>query len=215
MEIWKDVVGFEGCYKVSNLGQVKSLERLVLNNGGLQRRQEKILKAHKDVRGYLSVVLCKDGKTFPRTIHRLVAEAFIPNPENKPIVDHLDTNPANNRVDNLRWTTQQENCMNPLTRVNNSNSKKGHPGHKVNYTEEAREKMRKARLGKKLSEETKAKISKSRKGIKHSSETIERIAQAHKGVPRSEKTKKKLSEAHKGKLKGKHWKIEGGKRQWY
>ena len=107
-EIWKNVEGFEGLYEVSNLGRVKALDRYVVNNGGLQHKKERILKQRINKNKHCTVVLCKDGKTYPRLVHRLVAIAFIPNPDNKPIIDHIDTDPTNNRVDNLRWVTQQE-----------------------------------------------------------------------------------------------------------
>ena len=96
-EIWKDVVGFEGKYQVSNLGNVKSFlrgEHLLRLNGG---------------RKYIQVVLCKDGKTYARLVHRLVAEAFIPNPHNLSCVNHKDENPKNNCVYNLEWCSYQYN----------------------------------------------------------------------------------------------------------
>lgn len=139
-EEWKAIDGFEGFYEVSNFGKIKSLERRVMNNGGLQRRHEKILKEHHGPTGHCLVVLCKDGKTYPRLVHRLVAVAFIPNPEDKPVVDHIDTNPMNNRIDNLRWVTTKENCNNELTRKHNSESKTGRV-----FSEEARRKMSEAR----------------------------------------------------------------------
>ena len=106
-EIWKDVVGYEGLYQVSNLGRVKSLERLDKNNHPVK---EKILKQACDGvgKGYLYVNLGRMGRG---KIHRLVAEAFIPNPYNKPEVNHIDGNTKNNRVDNLEWVTHQENCI--------------------------------------------------------------------------------------------------------
>lgn len=161
-EIWKPISGFDGYYEVSNLGRVKALERLVENNGGMQRKHEKILKEHCS-RGHSTVVLCKDKKTYPRLVHRLVAQEFIPNPENKPIVDHIDTNGFNNRVDNLRWVTQQENCMNPLTREHNSKSKMGHRGYLTNHTEESKQKMREKALGRIVSDETRKKLSERKK----------------------------------------------------
>ena len=122
LEIWKDIKGFEGIYQVSNTGKVKSLARVVkTKNGHYQSYNEKILKTQKT--GYCLVMLCKERKRFPRQVHRLVAEAFIPNPENKPFIDHIDTNPQNNNIDNLRWVTQKENCLNPISRKNNSLSK--------------------------------------------------------------------------------------------
>lgn len=175
IEQWKEIKGFEGLYEVSNTGKVKALERKVMNNGGLQKRHEKILKPSKS-KYYLSVVLCKDGKTYPKTIHRLVAEAFISNPENKPVVDHIDANTENNCVDNLRWVTQKENCLNPITRKNNSLSKMGHKGYLTHHTEESKKKMSEKAKGRKLTEEQKK---------------------------------------HLNEIRGKHWKVEGGKRVWY
>lgn len=124
VEEWRAVEGFEGLYEVSNFGEVKALERYVENNGGMQHRSERILKPNLTGR-YSSVVLCKGGKIYPYLIHRLVAETFIPNPQGKPVVDHIDTITRNNVVSNLRWVTISENCMNPLTRKRNSASKTG------------------------------------------------------------------------------------------
>ena len=161
-EKWKAVDGFEGFYEVSNLGRVKALERLVENNGGMQRKHEKILKENRS-NGHAVVVLCRDKKTYPKFVHRLVAQAFIPNPEGKPVVDHLDTNALNNRVENLRWVTQQENCMNPLTREHNSKSKMGHRGYLTHHTEASKQKMREKALGRIVSDETRKKLSERKK----------------------------------------------------
>lgn len=100
-EEWLSVPGFEGLYEVSNTGKVKSLKK----NG----HKELILKQYFDRYGYLKVYLYKNKKPHYLTVHRLVALAFIPNPENKNTVDHIDCNRANNRVDNLRWATMIEN----------------------------------------------------------------------------------------------------------
>jgi len=108
-EIFKDVKGYEGIYKVSNLGNVKSMERI--SNGGYYRVKEKILNKHKNKAGYEYVGLYLEGKSTTRTVHQLVAIAFlnhIPNGYNL-IVDHIDNNPSNNRVDNLQITTPREN----------------------------------------------------------------------------------------------------------
>lgn len=95
-EEWKPVVGYEGLYKISNLGNV------VKNNGVM------VSKIETD-KGYLSVNLRKNFSSKLHKIHRLVSYAFIPNPHNKPQVDHIDGNKQNNHVDNLRWCTQREN----------------------------------------------------------------------------------------------------------
>lgn len=118
MEIWKDIKGYEGLYQVSNLGRVKSLERIV--NFGNQQRivKEKILSPRDNGNGYKTV--CLQSKYF--YIHRLVAQTFIPNPDNKPQVDHIDTNKSNNCVDNLRWATHSENMNNPATKTKRTKS---------------------------------------------------------------------------------------------
>lgn len=109
-EIWRPVIEFEGLYEISNFGRVKSIEKSVNNNGGLQYRKEKILKPHRNIHGYLQVDLSKN-KTFTKTIHRMVALAFIPNPMNKAQVNHKDGNKINNFVDNLEWATPSENTL--------------------------------------------------------------------------------------------------------
>lgn len=102
-EIWKDVVGYEGLYQVSNLGRVKSL-------GFDKWHKGKILKPSYDSKGnYLFIGLHADGKVTQRNVHRLVAEAFIPNPNNLPCVNHIDEIKTNNRADNLEWCTIEYN----------------------------------------------------------------------------------------------------------
>lgn len=121
MEIWKDIIGYEGLYQVSNLGRVKSLERIVICGngcGGMHTVKEKILTPHIEKNGYLRVNLKNLGKSNKLSIHKLVAQAFIPNPNNKQQIDHINTDRTDNRVENLRWVTAKENCNNPLTLEN-------------------------------------------------------------------------------------------------
>jgi hypothetical protein len=106
IEIWKNVIGFEGSYQVSNLGRVKSLARVDRSGHKLQ---ERILKNTIDSYGYLVVGLFKNSVNHTHKVHRIVATIFIPNPENKPQVNHINGNKLNNIVDNLEWATHQEN----------------------------------------------------------------------------------------------------------
>ena len=124
-EIWKDIKGYEG-YQVSNLGRVRSLDRIDSNNHPLKGV---ILKPYISNSGYLLVGLYKQQKRDRKLLHRLVAEAFIPNPDNKPEIDHINTIKTDNTVflnkdgsinyekTNLRWTTRKENINNQLTKA--------------------------------------------------------------------------------------------------
>ncbi|MCI1958982.1 MAG: NUMOD4 motif-containing HNH endonuclease [Clostridia bacterium] len=109
-KIWKDVKNYEGLYQISNLGEVKSLSKKVGKGKGYIK-PEKILKQTISKDGYFKVTLCKDGKTKYFRVHRLVAQAFIPNLEDKPVVNHIDENKLNNYVDNLEWVTEEENKL--------------------------------------------------------------------------------------------------------
>ena len=115
MEEWKDIKGYEGIYQISNKGRVKTL--------GNNRRKEKIREGIEDNRGYKRISLCKNGKEKKYSIHRLVAQAFLPNPDNLPVVNHKDENKLNNNVENLEWCTQEYNV--------NYSSSNGRPGKKV------------------------------------------------------------------------------------
>jgi hypothetical protein len=108
LETWKDIAGYEGMYQVSNTGKIKSLKRYRTNYSKLQLVPEKIKSLRKDPQGYLQVDLYKNNKQDCRRIHRVVAEAFIPNPENKPTVNHIDGDRNNNDVTNLEWADHRE-----------------------------------------------------------------------------------------------------------
>lgn len=106
MEEWRDIIGYEGKYQVSNLGRIKSLSRI--DSRG-HKRKEKILIGNPNTDKYLEVYLYKNGEREPFLVHRLVAQAFIPNHKNLPDVNHKDENPTNNHVDNLEWCTKEYN----------------------------------------------------------------------------------------------------------
>ncbi|WPH68848.1 HNH endonuclease [Enterococcus phage EF-M80] len=115
IEEWKDIEGYEGLYQVSNLGRVK-------RSKGKYMKSERILMLFINTPGYLQVMLCKNNKCKKFTVHRLVANAFIPNPENKPQVNHIDEDKTNNMVSNLEWVTAKEN-VNHGTRNERSSKK--------------------------------------------------------------------------------------------
>lgn len=103
MVIWKDVEGFEGLYKVSNEGVLMSLPRFGVKGG--------VVKRYKTTNGYDEYHLNKNAKLYHKLVHRLFAEHFIPNPENKPCVNHIDGNRVNNSLENLEWVTYKENSQ--------------------------------------------------------------------------------------------------------
>ena len=111
VEIWKpiNISSFEELYMVSNYGNVKSLKKELKNGSGYFTKKERLLKKHINNKGYEYLYLTNKYKRKKVYIHRLVAEAFIPNPDNKKEVNHIDCNPLNNKVNNLEWMTHKEN----------------------------------------------------------------------------------------------------------
>ena len=122
-EIWKPILGYEGYYEISNFGRVKSLERTIkCQNRSNFKQKEKILVTRPNNRGYIMVGLHKEKNYKLVLVHRLVAETYIPNPENMPQVNHKDENKANNCVDNLEWCDNWYNAHYG-TRIKRSSSK--------------------------------------------------------------------------------------------
>lgn len=117
-EIWKDIIGYEGYYQISNLGRVKFLERKVCHGGKregiVQIFPEKMNRFHLGKRGYYVTDLVVDKVRQTKTIHRLIAIHFIPNPSNKKYVNHIDKNPLNNSIDNLEWVSNMENMCHAM-----------------------------------------------------------------------------------------------------
>jgi len=143
-EVWKDIVGYENMYQISNLGRVKSLARACGTSAKKYTCVERILKP-RNICGYNSVMLYQNGKTKQFKCSRLVAQAFIPNPDNLPIVNHKDENKRNDCIDNLEWCTIKYN---------------------TNYGN-AIDKIRKSRLGTHASAKTREKMSVARTGVKN------------------------------------------------
>lgn len=112
-EVWRDIKGYEGLYQVSNFGRVKSLDHYSEHyKGGVRLIKGCLLNPVKTDRGYLTVRLYKNSKSKYYKVHRLVAEAFIPNPHNHPTVDHKNRIRTDNREENLRWAPMKLQCKN-------------------------------------------------------------------------------------------------------
>ena len=112
-EIWKDIVGYEGLYQISNYGRIKSLKRELKQFDGtgysIHPYKERILSQTQHKQGYLMVGLCKNCKSHLYQVHRLVGKAFIPNPNNLPEINHKFGNKSDNRVKSLEWCTRLHN----------------------------------------------------------------------------------------------------------
>lgn len=118
-EEWRDIKGYEGLYQVSNKGRVRSIAHFIeAIKGHPQLTRGKILNnwVHPQTR-YVITDLYRDNIRKHVKTHRLVAEAFIPNPDNKPFIDHINRDRQDNRVENLQWVTKSENMRNPLTQL--------------------------------------------------------------------------------------------------
>lgn len=173
---FKYIPQYEGRYSIDKNGTIFS------------HTSGKILKPYPNHKGYLMVQLYKREQSKRISVHRLVALTFIPNQDNLPEIDHIDTNRQNNNVENLRWCTRKENCNNPLSLKHAGDSRRGEKHHL---------------FGKSLSEETKFKMSNAHKGHPVNEETRQKIGNANRGRIMSEEQKAILSAIHKGKKKGK------------
>ena len=174
-EEWRDIGGYEGLYQISNIGNVKSLGRLVnYKNKGKKWQEGKILKP-LNKRGYLCVGLWKNGYIKNYSVHRLVAQAFIPNPNNLPQVNHKNEIKDDNRVENLEWCNNYYNSQYGTRNKRIAEKMKGR-----HLSEETRKKISKAHKGKTtwikgkhLSEEHKRKISEANKNGKCSKPVLQ------------------------------------------
>lgn len=131
-EIWKPVVGYDGFYEVSNLGQIRSLDRVDKKKRFWKGR---ILKQYPR-KGYLHVNLSVNGERNSVAVHRVVAEAFLLNPKNKPQVNHIDENKANNVVSNLEFCTACENVNHGTRSKRSADSQRGEKSHSHRITSE-------------------------------------------------------------------------------
>ena len=126
-EIWRPIKDYENIYEVSNLGRVRSLERTVIRKNGVTLKvPEKILKPKARRDGYLTVNIYKNAVCKNYYIHRVVSTAFLPNPDNKPQVNHLSEEKTDNSVENLEWCTAKEN-VNYGTGIQRGHEKLGKP----------------------------------------------------------------------------------------
>ena len=117
MEIWKEIEGYEGYYEVSNLGNVRSLDRCVDNGrGGMAFRKGKMKAQTPNTDGYMQVSFNKEGKNLKHRVHKLVADAFVDGYFEGAVVDHKDGDVTNNNSQNLEWVTQTENVRRSIER---------------------------------------------------------------------------------------------------
>lgn len=187
-EEWRDIPNYEGIYQVSNLGRVKRLQReemrpCIVRNGykvkGFSISISELLLKPSDTRdGYKRVSLCKKGKQEYLRVHRLVASAFIPNPDNKPQVNHLDNNRSNNVVTNLEWCTAKENAE-YASKQGRLIGRKGRP----------------------LSPEHKEKLMEGRRRFKRSPKQIAQWVHFLRTTPRTDEWKQKIGNANRNKGK--------------
>lgn len=178
-EQWKDIKGYEGIYQVSTLGRVKRLAGVIETERGPRRLPERYKKAVM-IAGYLYYSLYINDIEERCAAHRLVASAFIPNPENKPHVNHLNGIKADNRVENLEWCTRSENMQHALkTGLWEQYDRHGekNPMYGKHHSQDAKQKIADVHRGTHHSEETKKKMSETRHNMKLSEVHKQRIGE--------------------------------------
>jgi hypothetical protein len=129
MEKWEDIKGYEGHYKISDHGNVKSICRVVFHGKKGSIIIPEKLRKFGNAKGYKTIILKKDTVAKQLLVHRLVGEAFITNINNLPVINHLDGNKANNHVSNLEWTTQGQNIVHSY--MSGTRNKKGLSQEKI------------------------------------------------------------------------------------
>lgn len=127
-EFWKAIAGYLGYYEVSNCGRIRRLPTVIkYKSNSMRNYPGKIMKQECTVEGYLRVVLCRENIKTRFMVHRMVAEAFIPNPQNKPYVNHKNGDKSDNRVENLEWCTQEENERHSIVKLGKTMVGKTYP----------------------------------------------------------------------------------------
>ena len=199
-ELWKDIEGYEGLYQVSSLGAIRSLDRYrnrpsKSGNMYIQRYKGKVLKQTLND-GYFTIYLHKDGVNKFYSVHRLVAKAFIPNPNNLPQVNHKDENKQNNCVENLEWCTAKYN-VNYGTAI--ERLKLAIIGKSKNFTPESLQRLKDSHKRENLSPETLLKMSKAQKGKTRSEEYKQHMREINLGE-RNPNYGRKHTEAERRKI---------------
>ena len=191
-EEWRPIRGFDGRYEVSDQGNVRSFCVIGSNARRIDKDNPAMMTQFDNGHGYKCVKIRVDGHVKGLYVHRLVAEAFIPNQQNLPCINHKDEDKANNCVDNLEWCTYKYNSNYGTVRQRHSeNMKSWYKTHEArkgwHWSDEVKEKIRQAHLGKP-----------GRSGWHWSEEGKEKLRQANTGKKASEETKRKLSERSRG-----------------